>query len=132
VNEKEIITLIEEALIVWRTNQTRARGSVSLNKFAEEIGASRSLVSMWLLGERPVTLAYRNKIAKPIADLVGSRAYKILDVIPPNPLLQKITQVFERISPEHQQKLAEDAERYVDQNERSKKVPARRKTSSHQ
>ena len=127
--EKEVITLIEEALIAWRTNQTRARGSVSLNKFAEDIGASRSLVSMWLLGERPVTLTYRRKIAKPIADLVGPDAYKILDVTPPNPYLQKINKLFENLSPDHQRKLAEDAERY--ETNKLSKAPKRRKTSAN-
>lgn len=95
-NDHEVMSLIEDALVVWRTKQTRSKGSVSLNKFAEDIGAGRSLVSMWLLGKRLVTLAYRRKIAKPIADLVGPRAYKILDVVPPNPFLQKLNQIWER------------------------------------
>jgi len=116
VNDKEIISLLENALIAWRTRQTKARGNVSLNAFAEEIGASRSLVSMWMLGERPVTLAYRKKIAKPVADLVGSQAYEILDVTPPNPYLQRIIGVFENLSPEHQRKLSEDAELYKVKN----------------
>jgi len=112
VPEKEIISLIEDALVVWRTKQTRARGNVSLNKFAEHLGVSRSLLSMWLLGQRTVTYEYRAKIAKPIADLLGPDAYNTLDIVPPNPYLQKINQLFERLSPEHQKKLAEDAERY--------------------
>ena len=112
VSEKEIITLIEDALVIWRTHQTRARGNVSLNKFAEHLGVSRSLLSMWLLGQRPVTHEYRAKIAKPIADLLGTYAYNILDIVPPNPYLQKINQIFERLSPEQQKKLAEEAERY--------------------
>lgn len=113
VSEKEIISLIEDALVVWRTKQTRARGNVSLNKFAEHLGVSRSLLSMWLLGERTVTHEYRTKIAEPIAELLGSDAYNVLGVIPPNPYLQKINQVFEKLSPQHQKKLAEDAERYI-------------------
>ena len=120
VSEKEIITLIENALIAWRTNQTRARGNVSLNKFAEYLGASRSLVSMWLLGDRPVTLEYRQKIAKPIADLIGPDAYDILNVTPANPYLQKINKLFEQIPPEKQRKLLEDAERYT-VNDKKKK-----------
>lgn len=128
VSDDEIISLLENALIAWRTKQTKARGSVSLNAFAEEIGASRSLVSMWMLGERPVTLTYRKKIAKPIADLVGSEAYKILDVVPPNPYLQKINVLFERLLPEHQRKLAEDAERYETNNQHARKSSKERKT----
>jgi len=131
VNDDPVVSLLENALIAWRTRQTKARGNVSLNAFAEEIGASRSLVSMWMLGDRQVTLAYRKKIAKPIADLVGSEAYKVLDVPPPNPHLQRIIERFPNISTERQQKLAEDSERYENENERSKKAPAKRKTSSN-
>jgi transcriptional regulator with XRE-family HTH domain len=112
VTDDPIISLLENALIAWRTKQTKLKGNVSLNAFAEVIGASRPLVSMWMNGERPVTLNYRKKIAKPIADLVGSSAYEILDVTPPNPYLQKIIGVFENLSDEHQRKLAEDAELY--------------------
>jgi transcriptional regulator with XRE-family HTH domain len=128
VTDDQIISLLESALIAWRTKQTKARGNVSLNAFAEEIGASRSLVSMWLLGERPVTLAYRKKISKALADLVGPDAYEILDVVPPNPYLYKINQLFERLSPEHQKKLAEDAERYELKNEHLRRASKERKT----
>lgn len=120
VTEEKIISLLENALIAWRTKQTKIRGNVSLNAFAEEIGASRSLVSMWMLGERPITLAYRKKIAKPIADLIGPEAYEILEVVPPNPYLQKINLLFERLSPEHQRMLAESAERYESENDAEK------------
>jgi len=84
VTDDPIISLLENALIAWRTKQTKLKGNVSLNAFAEEIGASRPLVIMWMNGERPVTLNYRKKIAKAIADLVGPSAYEILDVTPPN------------------------------------------------
>ena len=116
VTDDQIISLLENALIAWRTKQTKLKGNVSLNAFAEELGASRPLVSMWMNGERPVTLNYRKKIAKPIADLVGPSAYEILDVTPPNPFLQKIISYFETLSPEHQRKLAEDAELYKTEN----------------
>ena len=117
VNEidQPVINLIEDALIAWRTKQTRARGNVSLNKFAEHIGAGRSLLSMWLLGERPVTDEYRKTIAKPIADLVGPHACEILGVTPPDPLLQSINSRWTRIPADKQQKLAELAERYEDE-----------------
>ena len=134
MEQKEIISLIEEALIVWRTNQTRARDNVSLNKFAEYIGVGRPLLSMWLLGNRPITDKYRPKIAKPIADLLGPVAYRILDVTPPNPYLQDINSRWERIPPDKQKKLAEDAARYETEalkNERSKNTSKRRKTTAN-
>jgi len=129
VSDDQIISLLESALIAWRTKQTKARGNVSLSSFAQEIGASRSLVSMWLLGERPVTLAYRKKIAKPIADLVGPDAYEILEVVPPNPYLQKINQLFEHLSPEHQRQLAEQAEKYQTKTDNGERSSRKRKAS---
>jgi predicted transcriptional regulator len=125
--DEAVITLIEEALIAWRTNQTKARGNVSLNSFADYLGVNRSLVSMWLNKERPVTDESRRKIARPIADLIGPEAYNVLKVNPPNPYLQQIIERFERIPPEKQQKLAEDAERYSTSNN-VKKSPAKRET----
>lgn len=131
VTDDPIVNLLESALIAWRTKQTKLKGNVSLTSFAEEIGASRSLVSMWMNGERPVTIAYRKKIAKPIADLVGPRAYEILDVTPPNPYLQKINLLFEYLSPDHQRLLAEQAEKYEAKNEHAEKASKPRKTSPH-
>jgi transcriptional regulator with XRE-family HTH domain len=130
--EEQIIPLLEEALISWRTKQTKLRGTVSLSAFANELGASRSLVSMWMLGNRKITPAYRKKIAKPLADLLGNHVYEILEVPSPNPYLQKINQVFERLSPEHQQKLADDAERYEVKNDNAKKASRKRKTRPNQ
>lgn len=110
--DQALITLIETALIAWRTKQTKARKNVSLNGFADYLGVSRSLVSMWLNDERPVTPEQREKISKPIADLVGPETYNILKVTPPNPFLQQIIERFERIPSEKQQRLAEDSARY--------------------
>ncbi len=125
-----IIALIENALIEWRTQQTRARKNVSLNSFADYLGVNRSLLSMWLSGERNVTHEYRSRIAKPIADLIGTDAYNILEVIPPNPYLQEINKLFSNLSPEHQRKLADDARRYETTNnaENTKAASKRRKT----
>ena len=131
MDDKAILSLIENALITWRTNQTRARANVSLNSFADYLGVNRSLLSMWLNGERPVTHEQRAKIAKPIAELLGPDAYTVLGITPPNPFLQQIIERFERIPPEKQQKLADDAERYEAESLKngSKKASKQRKTT---
>ena len=115
--QEEILLLIEDALVVWRTNQTRAKGNVSLNRFADYLGVTRSLLSMWQSQERTVTTDNKKKIAKPIADLVGSRAYEILEVTPPNPLLQALNARWERIPPDKQQKLLELSEQFEIKND---------------
>lgn len=97
---------------------------VSLDEFASQLGVSRPLVSYWLKGTKP---SLEN--VKILAETFGAEIYDVLDLPRPNPYLQKITQLFERISPEHQRKLVEDAERYEEKNERSKKPSPKRKTS---
>lgn len=77
----------------------------SLDKFAEYIGVSRPLVSYWLKGTIP---SLEN--VQILASKFGPEVYDVLNLPRPNPLLQKINQIFERLSPEHQKKLAEEAD----------------------
>jgi transcriptional regulator with XRE-family HTH domain len=95
----------------------------SLDEFAQYIGVSRPLVSYWLKGTKP-SLENVQLLAKKF----GPEVYDVLSLPRPNPYLQKINQLFDRLSPEHQQKLAEDAERYELTNHNSIKSPAKRKT----
>jgi hypothetical protein len=67
--------------------------------------------------------------AKKIASMLGPEVFEVLGLPRPNPYLQKINQIFERLSPEQQQKLAEDAERY--EANHISKTSKQRKTSSH-
>lgn len=83
----------------------------SLDKFAEYLGVSRPLVSYWLKGTIP---SLEN--VQLLARKFGPEVYDVLDLPRPNPYLQKITQIFENLSPEHQRKLAEDAELYKVKN----------------
>lgn len=97
---------------------------VSLDEFATHIGVSRPLVSYWLKGTKPSLENVRI-----LADTFGSEVYDVLGLPRPNPYLQKISQLFERLSPEHQRRLAEDAEKYEVKNERLRKPSPKRKTS---
>lgn len=101
------------------------KGRASLDEFADYIGYSRSLVSMWMAGKRLPTDEGINRLS----ELFGDDVYEVLGKERPNPYLKKLVKIWENIPPDQQQKLAEDAERYEEQNERSKKAPAKRKTS---
>jgi transcriptional regulator with XRE-family HTH domain len=99
---------------------------ISLDKFAEYVGVSRPLISYWLKGTIP---SLEN--VQLLAQKFGPEVYDVLGLPRPNPYLQKINRIFERLSPEHQQRLAEEAEKYETQNN-AKDVSAthrRRKTS---
>jgi transcriptional regulator with XRE-family HTH domain len=80
---------------------------VSLDAFAEYLGVSRPLVSYWLKGTKPNLENVRLLAAK-----FGPEVYDVLELSRPDPYLQKINELWDRIPPEKQQKLAEDAERY--------------------
>lgn len=97
VTTQEEISLLEDALIVWRTNQTKARGNVSLNSFADYLGASRSIVSMWMLNEREITEKYKKVIALPLFNLVGHKAYEVLKVTPVDGDLERLIQIWKFI-----------------------------------
>jgi transcriptional regulator with XRE-family HTH domain len=117
--------LLERKFLEWQIEIGERK---SQSEFAKLMGVSRSALTMWMNGTH---LPDRESAGK-LAAFLGPEVYDLLDLPRPNPYLQKIKQIFEHIPPDKQQKLAEDAERYVNQNARSKKSPARRKTASHQ
>jgi transcriptional regulator with XRE-family HTH domain len=100
---------------------------VSLDMFAEYLGVSRPLVSYWLKGTKP---SLEN--VQILASKFGPEVYDALGLPRPNPFLQKISEIWERIPPEKQQKLAEEAERYEikDHEQNTKTASKRRKTST--
>ena len=97
----------------------------TLDKFAEHLGVKRPILSIWLSGKSKPSL----DSVRQLAEVLGPEVYEVLDLPKPNPYLQKISQLFEQLSPEHQRKLAEDAERYEVNNEQSKKASKPRKTA---
>ena len=116
---------LEQVFLKWQAEKGKR---ASLLEFAEYIGYSRPLISMWLGGQR---LPAEDGI-KRLADLFGLEIYDVIQLPRPNPYLQRINQVFGNLSQEHQQKLAEDAEHYeVNSHERIPKISKRRKTTSN-
>jgi transcriptional regulator with XRE-family HTH domain len=90
--------------------------------FARLMGVSRASLTMWMNGTHQPDL----ESAKKIASLLGPEVFDMLGIPRPNPYLEKIKQIFDNLSPEHQQRLAEDAERYSTSNN-TKKLSAKRK-----
>lgn len=119
---KEFSAWLERKFLNWQAENGRR---ASLQEFADYIGYSRPLISMWLSGKR---LPAEDGIER-LADLFGLDVYDVLNLPRPNPYLQKINRVFELLSPEHQQKLAEDAERYEATNHNSRRSHKPRETT---
>jgi hypothetical protein len=108
--------LLEEALIEWRTQQTKKRGNVSLNGFADAIGANRSIVSMWMLGDRPITDAYKKKIASPLFELVGPKAFEILQVNPSDPDFDRLGVIWKYLPLKLRRGMLQQGEKFVKEN----------------
>lgn len=116
--------LLERKYLEWQIEKGER---ISQAEFARLIGVSRASLTMWMNGTHLPDLESAKKIAK----LLGPEIFDALDLPRPNPYLQKINQIFEKLSPEHQQKLAEDAERYESNNtaKKSERASKERKTT---
>lgn len=129
---EKALPILEKALAEWRKQQTLKRGKTSVSKFADFLNYSQSAVSFWLNEDRPISEEALITILPKLAELLGMEVYDELDIPRPDPLLQFINSRWERIPPDKQQKLVEDAERYAaetSKNERSKNVSKHRKTT---
>lgn len=116
--------LLETKYLEWQHVQGKRK---TIEEFAIYIGVSRPLLNMWMNGNRKPG----KESLKLLSTVLGNEVYDALGYPRPNPLLQKINQIWDHIPPEKQQQLAEQAEQYEVKNERSKKVPKQRKTSTH-
>ena len=102
---------IQIMYVDWQSQVVKGRAS--LDEFAEYIGYSRSLISMWMSGKRLPT----DEGMKRLAELFGDDVYEILGKDRPNPLLQAINARWERIPPDKQQKLLELSEQFEIKND---------------
>jgi transcriptional regulator with XRE-family HTH domain len=127
-------TILEKALAEWRKRQTLRKGKISVAEFADFLNYSRSLVGFWLNGDRSVSESALISILPKLADLLGLEVYDELNIPRPDPYLQSINSSWERIPPDKQLQLAEDAKRYeaeASKQERRKDLSKPRKTTSN-
>lgn len=97
--------LLLKYFLNWQAEQEKR---ASLDDFASLLGYSRPTISMWLNGTRTPGLDAIDHLAS----IIGVEVYDSLGMARPDPRLQTINKIWERIPPDKQQKLAEDAERY--------------------
>jgi transcriptional regulator with XRE-family HTH domain len=100
---------LETKFLEWQIKQGKR---TTLKEFSEHLGVSRAAISLWLNGDR----APDQQNIQKLAEMLGYDVYDALGLPRPNPYLQKISHVFESLSPEHQKKLAEMAEKYEADN----------------
>lgn len=100
--------LLERKFLEWQLEV----GRKSQAEFAKLMGVSRASLTMWMNGTHLPDL----ESAKKIASVLGPEIFEVLGLPRPNPYLQRINELFDRLSPDHQKQLAEQAERYEANN----------------
>jgi transcriptional regulator with XRE-family HTH domain len=113
-NKKLTLSMwLEVNFLDWQAeNKKRA----TLQEFAEYIGYSRPLISMWMTGQRLPT----EDGVKRLAELFGPDVYDILEMPRPNPHLQNINRLWEFLPEDVQIKIEKEVEKYETQNEISR------------
>lgn len=107
-----------EFFIEWEKKQPKRRSSYSafarwLSDNSYRVVIKQQTVSEWINGKyKPDDEEYLLVLAEKIGDVI----YDVLNKKRPNPFLLAITTRWDRISDEHQRRLAEQAEQYEAQN----------------
>lgn len=97
--KKAFATWLEMTFLKWQAEKGKR---ASLQEFADHIGYSRPLISMWLAGKR---LPGEDGIER-LAELFGPEVYDIIQLPRPDPYLQSINSRWSRIPVDKQQQLA--------------------------
>jgi transcriptional regulator with XRE-family HTH domain len=106
--------------------ETKQGKRVTLDEFANHLGVSRPVLSYWLSGKTKPSL----EKAILLAEKLGSEVYETLDLPPLNvdPDLKRLARIWDKIPEKKRQELAEQAEKYADNNEKKSTIPLRENT----
>lgn len=107
--------------------QVQKRQRISLDEFADYIGYSRSLISKWMNGNG---LPTKDGIIR-LAELFNESIYDIFEMERPDPILKRISNIWENIPHEKKLQLAEEAEQYQVNNHEFEATHRKRKTATN-
>jgi transcriptional regulator with XRE-family HTH domain len=108
--------VLEKALIAWRTIQTKNHASVSINSFAKYLGYSRSMVSNWMNGDRPVTYDAFDKMMPKLHELIGPEVYKMREHPEPDFVLKHFVRSWDQLTEEQRMDLSGMLEDFLEEN----------------
>ena len=106
---------LENKLIEW---QYEIKAKKSLRDFADYLGVTPQLLSMWMNGARKPGYENINKLA----EVLGIEVYDSLDIPRPNPVVYKLQSNFDRIPEGVIQQISDLIEPY------NHALPARKQT----
>lgn len=96
---------MNKALKAWQIDQVTKDRKTSLIYFANYLGISRSVVSMWMNGEREPSLDSLKTIAPNLAKLLGPYVYDELGLQRPEPEIITYHQIHDMMAPDEQKDL---------------------------
>jgi transcriptional regulator with XRE-family HTH domain len=89
--------VLEKAFAEFRKRQTLARGKVSIEEFANELGYKQPTVNQWLNKDRPIGENALIKIAPKIAELLGNEIYKTLGLPMPDESKIELDEIWDNL-----------------------------------
>ena len=98
-------------------HETEQGKRITLDEFAKYLGVSRPVLSYWLNGKTKPSLDKTRLLAKKL----GGEVYSTLDLPRPDPDLERLNRIWEKIPPADRRRIAEQAEKYVVNNEGKKR-----------
>jgi transcriptional regulator with XRE-family HTH domain len=104
--KKAFAKWLEKAYLTWQAEKGKR---TSLQEFADYIGYSRPLISLWMAGQRLPT----NDGIKKLAELFGPEVYDALKLPRPDPMLQRLTKNWSDIPEKIRKNLLEQVDQYV-------------------
>jgi len=92
--------------------QAKTKKRATLQEFADHIGYSRPLISMWMAGKRLPT----EDGAKRLADLFGPDIYDILGMPRPDPDLERLNKIWQFLPELVRRSILQQGDNYVKEN----------------
>lgn len=119
LNMNEFSNWITRQFVEWQANVGKRK---TLEEFAAYIGVSRPLLNMWMNGNKKPG---RENI-KLLAETFGLEIYDVLDMPRPDPDLERLSQIWDRIPEKARQSLREQGEKYIVENKDGHGKPAKK------
>lgn len=113
--------LIERKYLEWQNKIGKRK---TIDEFATLLDISRPLLTMYMNGTRKP----RKENLSKFAEVLGNEVYDVLGFERPDPDLQRLTQIWNRISPKNRQRLLKQGEQLAQDKKNDEKRTAKNTT----
>jgi transcriptional regulator with XRE-family HTH domain len=121
MKKSELSNIIEEAFKEWRIREIRRDSSnISIDKFADYLDVSQSMVSYWISGARFPSGKSLIKLMPKLEELIGPSVYDRLGIKSPqseaDPILNEIREKYYTLPPERRAELLPLIEKFMEEH----------------